>query len=56
MDFMIKSDIILSRHAATPLLIATLLFTPNSHLEMQYVPADAEAVHTFRCTSYTEEV
>src|SRR5271155_4180709 len=43
MDFMIKSDITLSRHAATPLLIATLLFTANSHLEC-----------TSRCTSYTQ--
>lgn len=28
-----------------PLLIAMPLFTANSHLEMQYIPADAEVVH-----------
>jgi hypothetical protein len=42
MDFMIKPDIILSLPCCYKLSDATLLFTADSHLEMQYIPAHAE--------------
>jgi hypothetical protein len=43
MDLMIKPDIIpLPPWLPQPFLIATLLFIADSHLEMHYIPADAE--------------
>ena len=54
---MIKPDIIpLPAMFATTFLITTLLFIADSHLEMHYIPADAEVGGALRYTSYTQAV